>query len=91
MRPVSSAKCIDFSNHTTVQQIVGDDQSIPLHKFDLLNLADVYEMARGYAIDQVPIYTIGKILLYIVTTGFHTPNILLTFSHIMFCRCYRSC
>ncbi|KAK1401451.1 hypothetical protein POM88_001056 [Heracleum sosnowskyi] len=61
MRPVPSAMCIDFCIHTIVQQVVGDDWSIPLNKFDLLNVVDVYAVARGYARDQVPINTIDVI------------------------------
>lgn len=58
-RPVSTSKCIRFVHSTIISPCLYDDFIIPMHKFELKPLGDLYEIVRSYEPYQKPIYSTG--------------------------------
>ncbi|KAK1360539.1 hypothetical protein POM88_045013 [Heracleum sosnowskyi] len=56
-RPVSSKILINFSPSTTVQKLTEDDFMIPLHKFEFVDLGDLFSMATKCPNDEYPEYS----------------------------------
>ena len=48
MKPTSSKYLINFSNSTTVQKLIGDDFMIPIHKFEFVDLGELFNIASEY-------------------------------------------
>lgn len=48
LRPTSSEYIINFSNSTTVQKIDQDDFMIPNHKFEFVDLSELFALVSGY-------------------------------------------
>ncbi|XP_074351789.1 uncharacterized protein LOC141690933 [Apium graveolens] len=48
MKPTSSKYLINFSNSTSVQKLVDDDFMIPRHKFEFVDLGELFSIASGY-------------------------------------------
>lgn len=59
MRPVSSNILINFSQSTSIQKITADDFMIPLHKFEFVDLGDLFSLASSYAEPDSPDYSTG--------------------------------
>nr|XP_017228930.1 PREDICTED: uncharacterized protein LOC108204139 [Daucus carota subsp. sativus] len=47
-RPVSSKILINFSNSTIVEKVDTDDFMIPMHKFEFVDLGDLFKLAESY-------------------------------------------
>lgn len=52
LRPVPTPLCINFSSQTTIHMVIHEDLSIPIHKFHLLQLAQMHKHAEDYHKDQ---------------------------------------
>lgn len=59
-RPVSTDKCIRFLDCTNIIPYVHDDFIIPIHKFELKPLGDLYDIVYSYDPDQKPTYSTGE-------------------------------
>ncbi|KAK1389165.1 hypothetical protein POM88_017343 [Heracleum sosnowskyi] len=55
--PVSSKILINFSPSTTVQKLTEDDFMIPLHKFEFVDLGDLFSIATKCPNDEYPEYS----------------------------------
>lgn len=61
LRPVSSNMSIIFSIFTTVQPVPLEASTIPRHKFEVVELSDLYNFPRFYAAADTPLYSIGVV------------------------------
>ncbi|KAK1381316.1 hypothetical protein POM88_028060 [Heracleum sosnowskyi] len=59
LKPVSSKILINFSPSTTVQKLTEDDFMIPLHKFEFVDLGDLYSIAIKCPNEEYPEYSTG--------------------------------
>ncbi|XP_074371051.1 uncharacterized protein LOC141712131 [Apium graveolens] len=48
MKPTTSKFLINFFNSTSAQKLVGDDFMIPRHKFEFVDLGELFSIAFGY-------------------------------------------
>lgn len=60
-RPVRCDNCIHFIPSTMVHLDPHDDFIIPMHKFELIPLSDLYNHCLLYPIDHQPLNSNGKI------------------------------
>lgn len=60
LRPVSSDRSIVLTNSTTVQPVPLEVITIPRHKFELVTLTELYNLARSYPSDEAPLYAAGN-------------------------------
>ncbi|KAK1367680.1 hypothetical protein POM88_033772 [Heracleum sosnowskyi] len=58
LRPVSSNMMINFNQNTTVYHMDNQPNIVPFHKFELKDIAEVYDIARSYVPDEIPTYAI---------------------------------
>ncbi|KAK1355295.1 hypothetical protein POM88_048551 [Heracleum sosnowskyi] len=58
-KPVSSKILINFSPSTTIQRLTEDDLMIPLHKFEFVDLGDLFSIAIKCPNDEYPEYSTG--------------------------------
>ncbi|XP_074374129.1 uncharacterized protein LOC141714513 [Apium graveolens] len=54
LRPTSSKYIINFSNSTTVQRLDEDDFIIPSHKFEFVNLSELFNLTSSYENPEAP-------------------------------------
>ncbi|KAK1396308.1 hypothetical protein POM88_006171 [Heracleum sosnowskyi] len=59
LKPVSSNFLINFSPSTIVQKLTKDDFMIPSHKFEFVDLGDLFGIASNYPNDEYPEYSTG--------------------------------
>lgn len=59
LKPVSSRFLINFSPSTTVQKLTEDDFMIPLHKFEFVDLGDLFSIASKTPNDEFPEFSTG--------------------------------
>lgn len=59
LRPTSNKIIINFSNSTTVEKLDHDDFMIPRHKFEFVDLSDLFRIASGYDNAENPELSIG--------------------------------
>lgn len=59
LRPTSSKVIINFSNSTTVQKVPDDDFMIPNHKFEFVDLSELFQLASGYENPNAPEFSTG--------------------------------
>ena len=60
LRPIKSNIIIVFSNFTTVEKLDDDDLSIPFHKFQFVDIADLFKIATENANVDNPTFSTGK-------------------------------
>ncbi|XP_074356667.1 uncharacterized protein LOC141696422 [Apium graveolens] len=64
MKPTTSKYLINFSNSMTVQKLIGDDFMISRHKFEFVDLGELFSIASGYENIEIPefaTYIIGVV------------------------------
>lgn len=59
MKPVSSKILINFSPTTSVEKVLDDDFMIPQHKFEFVDLGDLFNVASAYVNPDYPEYSAG--------------------------------
>ncbi|KAL1823972.1 hypothetical protein ACET3Z_010750 [Daucus carota] len=57
LKPVSCKNLINFSPSTTVEKLEDDDFMIPAHKFEFIDLGDLYGIANSYTNTDFPDYS----------------------------------
>lgn len=58
-KPVSSKILINFSPSTTVEKMIEDDFMIPRHKFEFVDLGDLFSLASSYGNVEFPEFSTG--------------------------------
>jgi hypothetical protein len=79
LKPVSSKILINFSPSTTVQKLPEDDFMIPRHKFEFVDLGDLFSVASAYTNAEFPEFSTGNIkslLSYFVSFNLNHYTIL---------------
>lgn len=64
LKPVSCKNLINFSPSTTVEKLEDDDFMIPAHKFEFIDLGDLYGIANSYTNTDFPDYSAGLLLYF---------------------------
>lgn len=59
LKPTSSNYLINFSNSTTVEKLLEDDFMIPYHKFEFVDLSELYKLASSYENVDSPEFSTG--------------------------------
>lgn len=59
LKPVSSPIIINFSPSTHVEKVEEDDFMIPTHKFEFVDLSDLFSLASSYANAEYPEFSTG--------------------------------
>lgn len=59
LRPTSSKFVINFSNSTTVEKLEDDDFMIPFHKFEFIDLGELFKIATDNGNVDNPIFSTG--------------------------------
>ena len=59
LRPTSSKIIINFSNSTYVEKLAHDDFMIPNHKFEFVDLSDLFRITSGYENPDNPEFATG--------------------------------
>lgn len=59
MKPTSSKFIINFSNSTTVERITDDDFMIPMHKFEFVDLSELFNIANKNGNADNPEFSTG--------------------------------
>ncbi|KAL1813353.1 hypothetical protein ACET3Z_023418 [Daucus carota] len=57
LKPVSSKIIINFSPATSVELVPDDDFMIPFHKFEFVDLSELFSLASSYANPKTPDYS----------------------------------
>lgn len=57
LRPTSSKVIINFSNSTTVEQVEVDDFMIPMHKFEFVDLSELFTVATANVDVENPVFS----------------------------------
>ncbi|KAK1387611.1 hypothetical protein POM88_015789 [Heracleum sosnowskyi] len=73
LKPVSSKILINFSPSTTVQKLTEDDFMIPLHKFEFVDLGDLFSIASKCPNDEYPEYS--TVIIGVVEDFEHVSSI----------------
>ena len=60
LRPTSSKYIINFSNSTTVQTVDRDDFMIPSHKFEFVDLSELFTLTSTYENPDTPQLSTGE-------------------------------
>lgn len=58
LKPISTKIFIRLLGSTRIEP-VGNDVMIPLHKFELMDLGDLFTECNQYASDEIPEFAIG--------------------------------
>ena len=66
LKPVSSKTIINFSPSTSVEHLTEDDFMIPIHKFEFIDLSDLFSVANSYGAIKNPEYSAGMIIILIL-------------------------
>lgn len=61
LRPTSSKIIIAFSNTTRVQKVEEDDFMIPRHKFELVDLSELFGIVSKYENPEAPEFSTGSL------------------------------
>ncbi|WOH00604.1 hypothetical protein DCAR_0519972 [Daucus carota subsp. sativus] len=64
LKPVSSKYIINFSPSTTVDKLEEDYFMIPIHKFEFIDLGDLFGLVSSYTNTEFPDYSTGVIEEY---------------------------
>ena len=67
LKPVSSKIIINFSPATSVELVPEDDFMIPFHKFEFVDLSELFSLASSYANPKTPDYSTGHKLVIFST------------------------
>lgn len=62
LRPTTCKVIINFLNSTTVQKLPEGDYMIPMHKFEFIDLSDLFRVASSYENENTPDFATGSIL-----------------------------
>ena len=60
---MSSKILINFSNSTIVEKVDTDDFMIPMHKFEFVDLGDLFKLAESYGDQKTREFSTGDIYL----------------------------
>lgn len=60
LRPISSNVSILLKNLAIVNHVHVDASTIPRHKFEIIELGQVFNIASSYAADEILIHAIDK-------------------------------
>ncbi|KAK1387473.1 hypothetical protein POM88_015651 [Heracleum sosnowskyi] len=61
LRPVLSNYCIDFTNESIIIPVLQDDFTLPFHKFEFTDLANLTDIVNSYPETKCPEYSIELI------------------------------
>lgn len=68
LKPVSSTTCIVLTQSTIAEQILNDAITpIPMHKFELVELEELYDIVKSYPLDEIPANAIGDCKFFCLT------------------------
>ena len=59
LKPVSSPILINFSNSTVVEKVEEDDFILPRHKFEFVDLSDLFDIASANTNVEYPEFSTG--------------------------------
>lgn len=63
LRPTRLKIVINFSNTTFVQKVEVDDFMIPKHKFEFIDLSDLFRVASSYENENNPEFATGVFIV----------------------------
>lgn len=65
LRPTTSKIIINFSSSTHVQKVEDDDFMIPMHKFEFVDLSELFGIVSNYENPEAPEFSTGDLLEFI--------------------------